>query len=389
MKLSCQIVQDLLPLYEDGVCSDESRKAVEAHLTVCEGCANAADTNFKLPAFPSHSSQEENAVKNSLRKVRRRWIASVIAVAMILPLVLLGKLGYNEYHKEGVCFSNLDELWSCHGFLAALEDGDTEQAASYIDFSDYYEECREAIEMQPEDFMPSYVEVVIDGEAWMAYPSFIEEYALSQDDAWSDLINRCVPEAPIPIDIWKEVIGQDEEVHTLQNQGCRMPNGTCYLPYETKWGTFMVVDAAWDCLTEIGDGALFSDYFSMLPQTMYLEILPELERKAEEACNAIKERMKAVADLNEAEFERFMRKQYAEKLKELPYTIADTDYQESYRDNDEWYIDIDVDLQKDGELFRIRFAFYAKDGKISFLSVNASNEAQDSDMFYNIFTPRM
>ena len=28
----CALIQDLLPLYRDGVCSDESRKAVEAHL---------------------------------------------------------------------------------------------------------------------------------------------------------------------------------------------------------------------------------------------------------------------------------------------------------------------------------------------------------------------
>ena len=29
MKLSCDVIQDLLPLYHDGVCSKESRKIVE------------------------------------------------------------------------------------------------------------------------------------------------------------------------------------------------------------------------------------------------------------------------------------------------------------------------------------------------------------------------
>lgn len=386
MKLSCQIIQDLLPLYEDGVCSQDSTNAVEAHLAVCKACASATAKDFRLPDFSIHSPQEEKAVKNGFRKVKRRWIASVIAVAMILPLLLLATLGYNEYHEEGICFSNLGELWSCRRFLTALEDGEAKQAASYIDFSDYYEECREAIDMQPEDFMPSYVEVVINGEAWMAYPWFIEEYELTQEDIWSDLINRCVPEAPIPLEIWNKTF---KEGQALQNHGYRMPNGTCYLPYETKWGTFMIVDAMWDCLTETGDGALFPDFFALIPQTMYLEILPALERKAQEAYSSIQERMQAVADLNAAEFEQFMRKQYAQKLKEFSYSIVETDYREAFWDGNEWHIEIDVDLQKNGELFHTRFIFCAKDGEISHLSMNSIDDTAYSDEFYDIFTPRI
>ncbi len=34
----CEVVQDLLPLYEDGCCSRQSRELVEAHLETCEAC---------------------------------------------------------------------------------------------------------------------------------------------------------------------------------------------------------------------------------------------------------------------------------------------------------------------------------------------------------------
>ena len=37
-QLDHDIVQDLLPLYHDGVCSDKSRAAVEEHLQTCEAC---------------------------------------------------------------------------------------------------------------------------------------------------------------------------------------------------------------------------------------------------------------------------------------------------------------------------------------------------------------
>ena len=33
MKYSCNMIQDLIPLYIDGVCSEESKEAVEQHLS--------------------------------------------------------------------------------------------------------------------------------------------------------------------------------------------------------------------------------------------------------------------------------------------------------------------------------------------------------------------
>ena len=38
MKISCEIIRDLLPLYHDGVCSNESKQMIEEHLSNCEKC---------------------------------------------------------------------------------------------------------------------------------------------------------------------------------------------------------------------------------------------------------------------------------------------------------------------------------------------------------------
>ena len=49
--MNCKIVQDLLPLYHDGVCSEESRRAVKEHLAGCEACRQALeDMDAPLPA---------------------------------------------------------------------------------------------------------------------------------------------------------------------------------------------------------------------------------------------------------------------------------------------------------------------------------------------------
>ena len=38
MKYTCEMIQDLLPLYLDDVASSSSRQAVEEHLEECEDC---------------------------------------------------------------------------------------------------------------------------------------------------------------------------------------------------------------------------------------------------------------------------------------------------------------------------------------------------------------
>ena len=33
--MKCEVIRDLLPLYSDGVCSEESRRLTEEHLAQC------------------------------------------------------------------------------------------------------------------------------------------------------------------------------------------------------------------------------------------------------------------------------------------------------------------------------------------------------------------
>ena len=39
--MNCDIIQDLLPLYHDGVCSAASQAAVKEHLASCKTCREA------------------------------------------------------------------------------------------------------------------------------------------------------------------------------------------------------------------------------------------------------------------------------------------------------------------------------------------------------------
>lgn len=37
--MHCKIIEDLLPLYAEGLCSEESRAAVEEHIAGCDTCS--------------------------------------------------------------------------------------------------------------------------------------------------------------------------------------------------------------------------------------------------------------------------------------------------------------------------------------------------------------
>lgn len=86
--MNCKIIQDLLPLYRDGVCSAESRQAVEEHIQNCRACAQAlgqieADETMTIPeqALEIEKAQVIQGVK---RRFSRRKRLSVLVTAAVM-----------------------------------------------------------------------------------------------------------------------------------------------------------------------------------------------------------------------------------------------------------------------------------------------------------------
>lgn len=90
MEYKCGLIKDLMPLYHDGVCSEDSAAAVEEHLAHCEACKDAYQALLRSdgvgPNVPPNP--EPPALGESLKRVKRRstWkmvIACVLAVAVL------------------------------------------------------------------------------------------------------------------------------------------------------------------------------------------------------------------------------------------------------------------------------------------------------------------
>lgn len=179
MKFSCNVVQDLLPLYIDKSCSEESKLLIEEHLAECPKCRLACQDmsrdmcrdfgisapdlakspssgqisgemhaayeslpNETLPneTFP-HIFTDDIAAKKAFKKLRMHFLrltaAIVAAVLLLIPLITLS---VHQVRGEGICFTNLDDIYRTSRFLNAVKNGNYEKAFSYLDLETVYQD---------------------------------------------------------------------------------------------------------------------------------------------------------------------------------------------------------------------------------------------------------
>lgn len=91
MKYPCKLIRDLLPLYHDGVCSEESSAAVEAHLADCEECQTQyqalRDSDRVAPAPAEGDDRKADALRQVKRKLnRKKLLACALAVVLTAAL---------------------------------------------------------------------------------------------------------------------------------------------------------------------------------------------------------------------------------------------------------------------------------------------------------------
>lgn len=87
MKVTCKVIQDLLPLYVDGVCSPDTAALVEEHLKDCEACQEAYHALKEAPApTPGDGAGKDAAVAQGLKKVKSGLRRKRILIGMFATL---------------------------------------------------------------------------------------------------------------------------------------------------------------------------------------------------------------------------------------------------------------------------------------------------------------
>ena len=105
MKISCNIIEDLLPLYVDDMVSEDSRQLVEEHLKECTTCQKMMEEMKKENSL-GHGKEgladaERKAIeplKKIRRKIRRKRIAAVLMAAVLVAAT--GGIGHYWYYDK-------------------------------------------------------------------------------------------------------------------------------------------------------------------------------------------------------------------------------------------------------------------------------------------------
>lgn len=95
MKISCEIIKDLLPLYYDGICGNDSKALVEEHLTSCDSCK--VELQAMEDALPINKTEQNLKEAEAVQKLSMIWkkgmlkslLNGIFSTILIIALFIL------------------------------------------------------------------------------------------------------------------------------------------------------------------------------------------------------------------------------------------------------------------------------------------------------------
>lgn len=99
MKLDCDVIGDLLPLYTEQMVSDKSKELVEAHLAECPACRQRHAEMSNPDVQPAFSAEPAQHFRSYVKKEKWRLglkvaliTAAAVMTVVIIRLVMIGAL---------------------------------------------------------------------------------------------------------------------------------------------------------------------------------------------------------------------------------------------------------------------------------------------------------
>ena len=99
-KISCSIAKDLLPLYIEGILSEETAQVVELHLQTCENCKKDFEImrqDFVFPSAPKIQEENEKILKELKHQLKiKRILTAVVTVFVTIAVIISGYMVYTN-----------------------------------------------------------------------------------------------------------------------------------------------------------------------------------------------------------------------------------------------------------------------------------------------------
>lgn len=143
-EINCNVIQDILPLYIDGVVSEDTKVLVEAHLKECESCRHYAESmrqEVKIPTSIELKKEQAAAFRNLKKKLKtRKFRVSVVSVLLTVVLIVGTYcaltipewcIPYDSghikvYEEDGVVYAEYEGIEIAGSLWAQKEDMDYE-----------------------------------------------------------------------------------------------------------------------------------------------------------------------------------------------------------------------------------------------------------------------
>lgn len=110
MNLPCKVVEDLLPMYFDGLCSVESATLVEEHLKTCPACSHVLvqlQTEFEVSEKIVDDMKPLAAIQEKWQKSKRSNFKKGIGITLAALFAVVTVLSGVWYYSYGKIFYNM------------------------------------------------------------------------------------------------------------------------------------------------------------------------------------------------------------------------------------------------------------------------------------------
>lgn len=232
-KSICNIVNDLLPLYADDACTDESKQLVEEHIKDCPDCAKTLEAMKEPVAITEARNTADEltefkflkALKKASRKVKIK--IDLVFFLVILLITPFGILTGNQFSGSGRCFTNFDDIKAATDIMDIWKDNGFEATLNELEPMDLYDKlCKYDYSFTKNPYKDYSVMNIRGTDCYIHKDSkdarFDDEEFMS--DFWYSVVTRTVWYYIIPADIYEKLEAEyGEDFYKKRNENENLP----------------------------------------------------------------------------------------------------------------------------------------------------------------------
>ena len=133
MKVQCEIIRDILPLYAEDMVSQPTRDMVDEHLADCEGCRSELNTLKNEPTVMEADTTSLQRVSRSIR--HRRWL-SVMTVFFFLVTLVSGTVMLLDANIYLSAEEAVEDIWQENNVVKIRWDNRVIANGSHVNTED-------------------------------------------------------------------------------------------------------------------------------------------------------------------------------------------------------------------------------------------------------------